>query len=155
MTKATIILLAIMTQACNLVSPCEVFQVESGEYGFTDAEMTKMTVEADRLCELTDGAYCPILKRGDAPNRITHTYTSLGPANGRTDMMQDYQTAHIVVIIKPGMSDEDFMKTWKHELGHAGGCLTHNAAGNLMSGDLATEPDDWTQADLDCIDGEY
>ena len=151
MTRPFLFLPLILLSSCTLVRPNEVFQIEQGKYGFTQEEERVMHEEADRICDLTEGAYCPLLTHENVNNRITKTSTSLGDAPGRTDVNRTLETANVIVIIRPGLDASAFKRTFMHEMGHAGGCWEHLQPGTVMSGNLANEPEEWTQEDLKCI----
>jgi hypothetical protein len=158
MTRSSFVLVVValllpVVAGCSFVRPNECYEVDKS---FTDAEYKLMLDETSALCERTDQRFCPILSRTPVANRITKTATSLGADDlGRTDMLRTYETAHIVVILRPGLSGDVFLQNFRHEMGHAGGCLEHLPAGNVMADRNENAVVDYTEQDLNCIDFNY
>jgi hypothetical protein len=154
----TLAILALTTIAVGCQPRCETsyqYQVTSD---FTDAEFAVMLDESAHLCDVNDGR-CIEVTREERDNKVIIGDLEEG-VNGT---LRDYSNGlRGIIIVKDAIDRGILRRTFRHEIGHAAGCL---GPGNGHS-DRKTDvmfgyydrdiPDpDWTKRDLDCINQEW
>jgi hypothetical protein len=108
--------------------------------------------EAEKLCNVTDGDFCPVMTRESANSKVMVRQIS---AAGRawTTRGTGTKPSYATVLINPlTLTDtETFRLVVRHEMAHTSGCKGHLSSANVMAPTTGEQSAYWTADDVACI----
>jgi hypothetical protein len=147
--------LAIGLALAVLVSGCAAEPTVFRLVGFNEAETAEVQSAMAEWCYASGDDYCPAI--GDSGNTIAlyDDMAHAGECRVSAKMALGEPVGTILIQDRRDLPDwpARMRRTVLHELGHAAGCVTHMAAGNVMAENEDDEPWHVTYADARCVIG--